>query len=201
MNTTHADKAHVPAWRAMLQHSLEINGRLAESRYLQLASVGEGGKPAVRTVVYRGFYETSDRCVIHTDIRSEKVRQLRLQPEVQLCWYFTRSREQYRMTGRADVVTGSDKVWSDYRTNQWLSLSEPARASYCAAQPGLLLPLEDEYQPKLTTSDDLTPVSEHFALLMVEITEVDYLDLTTSPHKRVRFRVGKGEWQQEFINP
>ena len=43
----------VPQWRTMLQRSIGKNRSLAYSRYVQLATVREDGRPANRTVVYR----------------------------------------------------------------------------------------------------------------------------------------------------
>lgn len=78
-----------PAWVAMLNKSLTKNRRLAYARYLQLSTVRENGRPACRTVVFRGFAKGSTSSIkIITDTRSEKIEQLRRNPWVEACWYF-----------------------------------------------------------------------------------------------------------------
>lgn len=65
------------------------------SRFLQLATVTVEGDPAVRTVVFRGWHddpEESNKSIgllTTTDIRSQKVSELRHHPFAELCWYFT----------------------------------------------------------------------------------------------------------------
>lgn len=43
------------SWRSQLARALHRNRALADSRYLQLATVGKNGRPANRTLVFRGF--------------------------------------------------------------------------------------------------------------------------------------------------
>ncbi|KAF8780237.1 hypothetical protein HU200_001907 [Digitaria exilis] len=103
-------------WRALLQRALDGNAHLRHSTYIQLATVGAGGWPANRTVVFRGFQEHCDKIQINTDARSNKI-----------CWYFTDSWEQFRISGIIDVIDGSSadpaKLQVDYlnlKSNQRL---------------------------------------------------------------------------------
>ncbi|VAI11081.1 unnamed protein product [Triticum turgidum subsp. durum] len=62
-------------WRALLQRALDANAHLKHSTFFQLATVGGGGRPANRTVVFRGFQEHCDKIQINTDARSNKQRE------------------------------------------------------------------------------------------------------------------------------
>ena len=53
----------------MLQRALKKNSNCRHSRYLQLATVRPDGRPANRTVVYRGFLAESDVLTFVTDAR------------------------------------------------------------------------------------------------------------------------------------
>ena len=46
----------IPGWRLSLTSALHRNRHLVYSRYFQLATVGLEGRPANRTVVFRGFF-------------------------------------------------------------------------------------------------------------------------------------------------
>ncbi|EEH58708.1 uncharacterized protein MICPUCDRAFT_7738, partial [Micromonas pusilla CCMP1545] len=99
------------------------------AKYFQLATVKPDGKPANRTVVYRGFRgDTADVTVV-TDLRSEKVAQIRANPAAEFAWYFPDSREQFRIAGDLVVV---DKGAS-YVT---LALAGERRAAWNRMSPG-----------------------------------------------------------------
>lgn len=74
-------------------------------RFVQLATVKPGGRPAVRTVVQRGFVEAlSDHIVVKfcTDARSSKVKEIAGCRHAEVCWYFP-SMEQFRLSGTLKV--------------------------------------------------------------------------------------------------
>ncbi|KAF6175059.1 hypothetical protein GIB67_026198, partial [Kingdonia uniflora] len=98
-------------WKQLLLQALETNSKLKHSSFFQLATIGSNGRPANRTVVFRGFEEGSNKIQINTDSRSCKVDDLKGCPfaEVicpEICWYFTDSWEQFRINGRVDVIDG-----------------------------------------------------------------------------------------------
>ncbi|MFM7406931.1 MAG: pyridoxamine 5'-phosphate oxidase family protein, partial [Cuspidothrix sp.] len=83
-------------WRSLISHALHRNRSLVYSRYVQLATVGENGLPANRTIVFRGFLEDTNQLKFITDIRSQKAEQISKQPAAEICWYFPNTREQFR---------------------------------------------------------------------------------------------------------
>jgi hypothetical protein len=87
----------LPAWKKFLQSSLKDNiAKVGTSAsYASLATVTMENKPAVRTVVMRGFVgehhseETdckSDLLVIITDKTSNKVEEIRNNPNTEINW-------------------------------------------------------------------------------------------------------------------
>ena len=46
-----------PAWHAAIARALERGSASPASRYLQLATVRPDGRPAVRSVVFRGWFD------------------------------------------------------------------------------------------------------------------------------------------------
>lgn len=59
-------------WRSALLKSLDLNKELKYSTFFQLATVRPNGKPANRTMVYRGFVGESTKLTFTTDSRSVK---------------------------------------------------------------------------------------------------------------------------------
>lgn len=57
-------------WRSAMLKSLELNKELKYSTFFQLATVRPNGRPANRTMVYRGFVGDSAKLTFTTDSRS-----------------------------------------------------------------------------------------------------------------------------------
>lgn len=49
-----------PAWHAAIARALERGSSTPTSRYLQIATVRPDGRPAVRSVVFRGWFDGED---------------------------------------------------------------------------------------------------------------------------------------------
>ena len=49
-----------PPWHAAIARALERGSSTPSSRYLQLATVRPDGRPAVRSVVFRGWFDSGD---------------------------------------------------------------------------------------------------------------------------------------------
>jgi hypothetical protein len=64
-------------WREPLARALHRNRSLAYSRYLQLATVRNNGRPANRTVVFRGFLENTNqlKMIMHKYYNSIRLRE------------------------------------------------------------------------------------------------------------------------------
>jgi hypothetical protein len=62
-------------WRSLLSASLDSNFHLKHASYFQLATVKPDGRPANRTVVFRGFMEGTDKLQVTTDSRTHKLRE------------------------------------------------------------------------------------------------------------------------------
>ncbi|MEO8891182.1 MAG: pyridoxamine 5'-phosphate oxidase family protein, partial [Coleofasciculaceae cyanobacterium] len=87
-------------WRSLLARAIHHNRSLPYSRYFQLATIRADHRPANRTVVFRGFLDETDQLKMITDFRSAKVEQIQQQVWGEACWYFPKTREQFRLSGK-----------------------------------------------------------------------------------------------------
>uniref|UniRef100_A0A0A9F5J4 pyridoxal 5'-phosphate synthase n=1 Tax=Arundo donax TaxID=35708 RepID=A0A0A9F5J4_ARUDO len=191
-------------WRALLQRSLDANAHLRHSTYFQLATVGAGGRPANRTVVFRGFQEHCDKIQINTDARSNKIGEIKSCPFGEICWYFTDSWEQFRISGRIDVIDGSsaDPVKLQYREKAWFASSVKSRLQYLGPQPGIPV-VDDEHVKDVHLDPSAGPV-DAFCLLVVDPDKVDYLNLKSNQRLmfiRSQKEDGSGDWMAEKVSP
>ncbi|KAG2555254.1 pyridoxine/pyridoxamine 5'-phosphate oxidase 2-like [Panicum virgatum] len=191
-------------WRALLQRALDANAHLRHSTYFQLATVGAGGRPANRTVVFRSFQEHSDKIQINTDARSNKIAEIRNCPFGEICWYFTDSWEQFRISGSIDAIDGSsaDPAKLQNREKAWFASSVRSRLQYLGPQPGV--PIIDEEQVKDVHLDPSAVPAEAFCLLVLDPEKVDYLNLKNNQRlifTRSQEEDGSIDWMAEKVTP
>ena len=186
-------------WQAALTAAIKKNRRDAHHRYLQLATVRADGSPANRTLVFRGFLEGTERLQMVTDARSEKRLQLTDDKRAELCWYFTASREQFRLRGVLELVDADHALFNDARERLWHALSPAAQAQFFWPAPGLPVSVAESDDTVAKRSSEDVPT--HFMLLLFEPLTVDHLRLKAMPQQRVISRRTEDLWQAEAVNP
>ncbi len=204
----------LPLWREGLETTLEQTKHQASSRYLQFASIGLDARPKVRTLVFRGFIENSDSLVIHTDIRTEKHKELDKTPDAEISWYFTETREQFRIAGKVNQVTKESNDLQIERSQHWQNLSTAAKLDYYKPVPGIPLPSTTQASTvkantvQANTDIDtpseqvLTTPHENFVLLIFKPEQVDHVMLMPSPHQRVMHSLQPNNlWESKPITP
>ncbi len=185
-------------WRSPLARALHRNRSRPESRYAQLATLRPNGRPANRTVVFRGFVPDDNSLLFVTDQRSDKVGHLLSQPAVELCWYFAKTREQFRIAGQMQVITAADVENAPLRDRAWESLSDNARQSFSWPPPGHPRQREGFDTPLMASA----PPLETFVLLRLVPDWVDHLELRGDPQTRHQYHQVAGlDWVTQAVNP
>ena len=184
------------SWLTSLKRSLEVNQSDPHHRFVQLATVTKQGEPRNRTLVYRGLDEEG-AVWLCTDRRSSKVDELSEGAPVELCWYFLRSREQYRLRGCVDVI--SDEV---LRERVWARLSLSTRAQSHWPKPGERLRPEDVLDVDQIDLESLrdAPISPNFLLFKVVAGYVDYLSLGERHRRWISVKSRQG-WDCAEVTP
>ncbi|MEO0866896.1 MAG: Npun_F5749 family FMN-dependent PPOX-type flavoprotein [Cyanobacteria bacterium J06642_11] len=167
----------LPPWRSPIARALHRNRSRPYCRYLQLATVDTTGKPANRTVVFRGFVD--DCLQIVTDGRSHKTRELQAHPWAEACWYFTVTREQFRIAGALTLV-GPDAE-GIVRQHAWQGLSPKARQQFYWPHPGHPREAAAEFSTEEQVSEQ---PPDSFWVLLLQAQKVDYLNLKGDPQDR-----------------
>ena len=189
----------IASWREPLDRAISRNRSQPHSRYFQLATVRTDGHPANRTVVFRGFLGETNQLKIVTDGRSEKADQIYQQPWAEICWYFTETREQFRIAGQMTLVGAAhpDPELQAARSILWQELSDKARASFLWPHPGT-----DRSGGDARATTDPAKPEEHFCLLLLDPVMVSRLELTGVSHNRwIYSRSPDLLWSMKAINP
>ena len=145
---------------------------------------------------------------IASDRRSEKVAQLQESPQAAICWYFSKTREQFRISGAVVVVDGEtewvelggDRVdGQKVRQVLWEQLSVAAKVQWFWPQPKGDRGAETVFVDELPVGAEAAPAE--FVVLLVLPEEVDHLQLRGEPQFRHVYRLEAGEWSDRWVNP
>ncbi|AXA48085.1 pyridoxamine 5'-phosphate oxidase [Malassezia restricta] len=178
-------------------------------------------EPRVRYVIHRGFVnETNDpesECLIFTtDVRSGKASDIAMRPSapVEIAWYISQERIQFRIRGSAHVLSapthewrlgfpaaqleqrGTRLDWDQERERIWRTLSPKMRGSFFGPTPGKPL-TSSEIQPPVESVEN---IPESFALVIIEPHHVDMLDLK-SAQRTLYERHTSGVWESQLVAP
>jgi pyridoxamine 5'-phosphate oxidase len=192
----------VAPWRSHLSRALHKNRSLPYARYFQLATVQVDGRPANRTVVFRGFLGDTNQLKIITDARSHKVEQISHQSWGEVCWYFPQTREQFRLAGQLTLIGADhpDVPFQKARQATWQELSDSARLQFAWPHPGESR-VEDAsaFAPPSPDSEQPLP---NFCLLLLDPLRVEHLELRGTPQNRWLYdQNGDRDWSKQPINP
>lgn len=189
-------------WRSHLAHALHRNRAKPYSKYVQLATINPEGLPTNRTVVFRGFLESTNQLQFIIDTRSEKFIHIQQKPYGEICWYFTKTREQFRIAGNLILVTSEheDSELLKARQTMWQNISDSARLQFAWANPGEVRQSTPEaFNPKPPSE---TQPLDNFCLLLLEPQKVDHLELRGDPQNRYLYTLNLDDtWQVKEINP
>ncbi len=188
----------LPPWRSPLSRALHRNRSLPASRYLQLATVDAQQRPHNRTVVFRGFLEPASQLQFVTDVRSNKTTQLEQNSWAEVCWYFSKTREQFRFAGQLQLITADSPELQSARQQAWQQLSNSSREQFAWPVPAARRePDSAAFLP--TVTDPAWPLAT-FCLLLLHSTRVDHLELRGDPQNRWQYLL-EDQWLITAINP
>lgn len=185
----------MPLWREHLTKSLQHTRHQPESRYIQLATVDRAGMPANRTVVFRGI-EDNGALMVVSDTRTDKWQDLQHCNDGAVCWYFSKTREQYRFAVNAQCLTLASfpAVVEEY----WSRLSEAGKKQFFWGEPKTP---RDASQP-LPMRSDTQDVPPHFGVIRLQVMTVDYLSLRGNPQYREwHYKDDRDEWVSKAVIP
>lgn len=152
-----------------------------------------------RVMVLRGYDAATKTLRFHTDARSPKCAVIGKGAPVGVLFYDKQAKIQMRCkgTGRIEGDTAlADAAW-DESTNF-------ARRCYVGEGPGTLSDeptsgLPDWIEGKEPTYEEVAPARGNFAVLLVELAQVDWFYLSNDGHRRALIDMASGEGQ--WVSP
>ena len=165
-----------------------------------VASVDADGAPDARVMVLRAAARATAQLRFHTDARSPKCVALDGR-RVAVLGYHPGEAVQLRLSGTARIVTKGteiDAIWANSTPfARRCYLVEAAPGTPVAAPASGLPAWVEGRKPELA---DLVPARANFALVMIDITAIDWLHLAQNGHRRAAFAAADG-WRGEWRLP
>lgn len=194
-------------WKEVMQRALKRNSKNRESKYMQIATVRPDGRPANRTVVFRGFLGDKDQLTFVTDSRSRKVGEIAHNAWGEVAWYLADTREQFRLLGQLHVVSREEQepALQKARLVAWKNMSDVGRQQFGWPDPGVDRGEDSSvFKPQAPTKDD--PVADAFCLVYMDVEEVDHLELSQNQrhtYRKQQQQEGDGDpsWVVRNVNP
>jgi pyridoxamine 5'-phosphate oxidase len=215
--TPRMEKPLAAPWMTSLKKALNHGGTQRKTRdrseakrkHVQIATVDpESGRPAVRTVVSRGFLpqrfvdgdhvtsaskEESCCLVFITDDRSAKFAHLgrgeRQGAPIECCWWLDEAGVQFRIAGRVLLATArtADPGLRAAVDEVWNRLGDSTRRQMYWPHPGAPKGEGAERATVTDAADEISLEASHFVVLIVVPDSVDELHLGGG-QKRIIYR-------------
>jgi pyridoxamine 5'-phosphate oxidase len=166
-----------------------------------LGTIGRYGS-SLRTVVLREVVPSERYLSCYSDRRAAKVADLLTHPQASWLFYDPGQQIQLRLGGRATLHFTdqlADRAWAKVGLNSrknYLSLQRPGTP---LANPGSGL-------PETFDSRNLSPVEseagrKHFAVIVCQITFLDWLQLNPDGHRRAQFIWENDKLRSNWVTP
>ena len=147
--------------------------------------------PRLRTVVLRTFDKAKNSISFHTDLRSNKIKEIKSNNNISALFYDKKRKVQIRIKGKAVLNENSSElktIWSTMRPESKLCYMGPFA-------PGEKL---DQFRPNLpnhnaqniTTQNNKRGL-ENFCRVTIYLESLDWLQLDHSGHQRIYFSFNK----------
>jgi len=176
----------IPSWRLELKSSRNKEGKSSRSRWIHLATTTLNYEPRLRTVVFRGW-KNEDSMLIYTDERSDKIKELRQNNNVEILWLFLKGKSQFRFKGKAYELADNQHYWNNLTTQSKYTWYWPS--------PGNKL---NKSIPSIKESDLIKP--RNFLVLEIKVYSVDFLKLEKPIHRRWKWDI-QDNWTKIEVNP
>ena len=155
-----------------------------------------------RTMVLREFDASAWTLRFHTDARAPKVAKIEADPRMAVLLYDKGAKVQIRVRGTGRILREGDLV-----ERAWSRSDNFARRCYLGEGPGAVgeapfSGLPPEFEGVEPNDQQVIPARENFAVLLIELAELDWFYLAHTGHVRAQFeRGGSGEWAGRWVSP
>ncbi len=193
--SSHLQDIQVIPWLDRIKDSMSNSRGVKGGNFMQIGTVDSGGRPRVRTVVFRGWLNTMPNTSggapylkMITDTRSSKCSHIATNTACEAVYWFGKTSEQYRIDGELLLVgakgsssSADNEELQNARRDQWKQLRDTAREQFYWNAPGEFMEHTEKQIPpggRSSGTNDILDPPDCFALLLLQPSQVKYLRLT-----------------------
>jgi pyridoxamine 5'-phosphate oxidase len=188
------DETLAESWRLIARG---VADRRSAFHHPTVATLGTDGRPRLRTVILRACDVSHRSLRFHTDVRSEKVSEIRRDPRVSLHFYEPSSKIQLRLEGVATV-----NMDNDVADAAWQASRDFSRQAYgIAPGPGTVIAAGADFILPGASHEATASGRANFCAVTVGIESLEWLYLASAGHRRALFRWDRGEAKGQWLTP
>lgn len=171
--------------------SIPVGGIPNPFRLMQLATVNTEGQPKVSTVVLRHADEFTKSIIFYVDKRSAKFAEILAEPRVGITSIDPSGKRQLRIEGLGETLSDVSLL-----AKHWEQARERTQALFRHGR----IPGEAISSPSSAYEANMKGF-ENFAVVVVHLRKIEWLDLTQDIHQRAHFILQSEHWQAGWIAP
>lgn len=154
-----------------------------------------------RVMVLRAFDQTNWTLRFHTDLRSPKTKVIGDGAPIGVLFYDKGAKTQIRVRGEGRIESDTKLV-----DECWAASTNFARRCYLGEGPGAVSDtqtsgLPPEFEGTEPSEADVAPARDNFAILLVELHELDWFYLAHTGHVRAQFARQSDDWAGRWVAP
>lgn len=156
-------------------------------------ATADEGRPELRTVVLRHADAVQKKLFFHTDIRSPKVKQLQLHPQISWLFYEKDIRMQLRLTGTAQLHADDEvakEAWEQSRLSSRLTYTTSSPSGTVLSSPELI-----NLNQKQVPAELIDIAWKNFCVVETTIQELDWVLLHHNGNRRASFQYKTNQFQ------
>ena len=167
-----------------------INGHAKRGHPFRNFSLGtsKNNTPQQRTVVLRKVLPDFT-ILVYTDLRSQKIADIKENNSVSALFYHPKKLMQIKIEATAEIVSDTEEL-----KPFWGNVSEKAKKDYTTSlAPGSIIKSPDKVDYKAEVN--------HFCVIKLKPTHIEYLKLTRPNHIRISYTKVEENFVGEFLVP
>ena len=192
------DKVYLKIWDLLNSGLLNRDSEF----HLPVFICGEGKAFDGRTVVLRGIDKKDKILWFHTDIRSKKIKTLKINPSSSFLFYDKKEKIQLRIFGKSKI-----NYQNDITKKSWEKTIHMSRQCYLGKKtPGSIstIPtsgLSDDIDNFKYSIEESEAGYQNFCVIQTFITSIESLYLAAKGHRRACFNIKNESLEKKWIIP
>ena len=192
------DKIYDEIWSRL---KIGKKDRNSEFHQCYIASFGSDF-PSVRTVVLRHVNNEETSIGFHTDIRSNKINEIKDNSNVTVLLYDHTNKIQIKLNGIVEINhknSNTKAIWTnvrDFSKKCYLVKSAPGTISN---KPTSGYP--EKFDEALPTNEELELGYDNFSYINIKIKAIEWLYLHQNGHRRAKFIINNDNIIKQWIAP